>query len=48
MLLDGRLQPGQHVTVGTEGDQLSFSISQGRDTAAPAAMGQAGGPAGES
>ncbi|HYZ57163.1 MAG TPA: AAA family ATPase [Streptosporangiaceae bacterium] len=45
MLLDGRLQAGQHVTVGTEGDRLSFSVSEEREVAAPAAVGQAAGPA---
>ena len=46
MLLDGRLQPGQHVTVGTEDDHLSFSVSERREVAEPATAGQAGGPAG--
>jgi ATP-dependent Clp protease ATP-binding subunit ClpC len=48
MLLDGRLQPGQHVTVGTEGDRLSFSVSKGHEAAEPATVGQAAGPPGES
>jgi ATP-dependent Clp protease ATP-binding subunit ClpC len=48
MLLDGRLQPGQHVTVGMEGNRLSLSVSEGREVAVPAAVGQAGGPAGAS
>jgi ATP-dependent Clp protease ATP-binding subunit ClpC len=32
MLLDGRLLPGQHVTVETEGDALEFRVSE-HDTA---------------
>jgi ATP-dependent Clp protease ATP-binding subunit ClpC len=28
MLLDGRLQPGQHVTVATDGDSLEFLVSE--------------------
>ena len=29
MLLDGRLGPGQHVTVATEGDALDFQVGDG-------------------
>jgi ATP-dependent Clp protease ATP-binding subunit ClpC len=28
MLLDGRLQPGQHVTVVREADELEFRVSE--------------------
>jgi ATP-dependent Clp protease ATP-binding subunit ClpC len=37
MLLDGRLQPGQHVTVVREGDELEFRVSE-RAPGEPAAV----------
>jgi ATP-dependent Clp protease ATP-binding subunit ClpC len=40
MLLDGRLRPGQHVTVATEGDRLAFQVSDGQPPATvPAQQG---------
>jgi len=41
MLLDGRLSPGQHVTVAREGDALAFRVSE-RAPGEPAHAGQAG------
>jgi len=41
MLLDGRLQPGQHVTVATDGDALAFQVSDGQPSA-PVPSQQAG------
>jgi len=41
MLLDGRLQPGQHVTVAVDGDALDFRVSE-RAPGEPAHAGQAG------
>jgi hypothetical protein len=31
MLLDGRLSPGQHVLVDTDGDSLTFQVSDRAD-----------------
>ena len=40
MLLDGRLRPGQAVTVATEGDRLAFQVSDGQPAATvPAQQG---------
>jgi len=36
MLLDGRLLPGQHVTVATEGDELAFRVADRDQTQVPA------------
>lgn len=38
MLLDGRLLPGQHVTVTRDGDALAFPVT-GRTTALPPPRG---------
>jgi hypothetical protein len=40
-LLDGRLGPGQHVTVARDGDALAFQVSDGDGGQAPAQAGQA-------
>ncbi|MGD0705504.1 MAG: ATP-dependent Clp protease ATP-binding subunit [Trebonia sp.] len=47
MLLDGRLGPGQHVTVAREGDALAFNVRQGDhadgdQAQVPAQAGQSG------
>jgi ATP-dependent Clp protease ATP-binding subunit ClpC len=40
MLLDGRLLPGQHVTVATEGDDLTFLVTDRDRTQIPAQASQ--------
>jgi ATP-dependent Clp protease ATP-binding subunit ClpC len=39
-LLDGRLLPGQHVTVGRDGDKLEFNVSDREPAEVPAQQGQ--------
>ena len=45
LLLDGRLQPGQHVTVMAEGEQLSFRVGAQEPQEQPVAAGGDGSPA---
>ena len=41
MLLDGRLRPGQHLTVGRDGDELAFGVSDQQPARVPAQAGDA-------
>jgi ATP-dependent Clp protease ATP-binding subunit ClpC len=45
LLLDGRLEPGQHVTVTVEGEQLGFRIGPQEQRAQPVAAGGDSSPA---
>jgi ATP-dependent Clp protease ATP-binding subunit ClpC len=45
LLLDGRLEPGQHVTVTTEGEQLGFRIGPQEQHEQPVAAGGDSSPA---
>ncbi len=42
MLLDGRLRPGQHVTMARDGEALAFWVSDRQPAQVPAQAGDAG------